>query len=185
MQNLVSLPDFASNMVTNPEHPVRINYPHASVTDHVADLQKDAKNPQPRREGNGEKAVPMQDVIFQRRHITLFNKALRDPNHKLRQAALEAMQGFTRAAESEDETRTLNQAAKEYGIPQKNLSEWVAKGLIPYENRNEYAIYLQRGVLDKVAPIYHDAREQRKPVAPILREMHDELFPESSPHTLK
>jgi hypothetical protein len=81
-----------------------------------------------------------------------------------------------------DEIRTLNQAAREYGIPHKNLSEWVAKGLIPYESRDKNAIYVRKGMLDKVAPVYRGAREQRKPAAPLLREMHNELFPASSTH---
>jgi hypothetical protein len=124
----------------------------------------------------------MQTVVFQRRHITLLNKALRDPSHRLREAALEAIQGFTRAAEREEDITTLNRAAKEYGIPHKNLSEWVAKGLIPYESRDKNSIYVRKGILDIVAPVYRGAREQGKPAAPILRDMHDELFPESSPH---
>jgi hypothetical protein len=161
------------------EDPIRNHYWHGSVPEHHADLIDQAKNPQAPQEETGEKGMPTQGVIFERRHITLLNKALRDPSHRLRDAALELMQGFTRAAER-DEIRTLNQAAKEYGIPHKNLSEWVAKGLIPYENRDKNAIYVRRGMLDKVAPVYHGAREQGKLAAPILKKMHDELFPSSS-----
>jgi hypothetical protein len=84
------------------------------------------------------------------------------------------------AAEREEDITTLNRAAKEYGISHKNLSEWVAKGLIPYESRDKNSIYVRKGILDKVAPVYRGAREQGKPAAPILRDMHDELFPESS-----
>jgi hypothetical protein len=168
-------------MPNTPENPVRINYSHASVPDHVADLHRQAENPQTPRLGNGEKAEPMQTVVFKRRHITLFNKALRDPNHRLRQAAELAMHGFTMAVER-DEITTLNQAAKEYGIPHKNLSEWVAKGLIPYESRDKNSIYVRKGMIDKVSRVYSGARERGKPAAPILREMHDELFPASSPH---
>jgi hypothetical protein len=178
----VSIPDYASNMVANSENPNRINYYHERVKEHLDDLRDQAKNPQT-QEGNGER-VPMQTIVFQRKHITLLNRALRDPSHRLRNTALALMQEFTRAAERGDETKTLNQAAKEYGIPQKNLSEWVAKGLIPYENRDEYAVYVRRDTLDKIAPVYRKAKDDRKPAAPILREMHDELFPESSPHPL-
>jgi hypothetical protein len=168
-------------MATNPEKPVGKPYFHSSdsVKEHLDDLAEQAKNP---RAGNGERAVPMQTVVFQRRHVTLLNRALRNPNHRLREAALEAMQGFTIAAEREEDITTLNSAAKEYGIPHKNLSEWVAKGLIPYESRDKNSIYVRKGILDKVAPVYRGAREQGKPAAPILREMHDELFPESSTH---
>jgi hypothetical protein len=171
-------------MVHNSENPARINYFHGSVPEHLDDLADQAKNPLAQRERDGEQGVPMQGVVFQRRHVTLLNRALRNPNHRLREAALEAIQGFTRAAEREEETTTLNRAAKEYGIPQKNLSEWVAKGIIPYESRDKNAIYVHKGMLNKIAPVYHGAREQGKPAAPILREMHDELFPASSPHPL-
>src|SRR5918999_621190 len=104
------------------ENPARIHYSHASVPEHIGDLQNEAKNPKLPITSKGEKDLPMQAVVFQRRHITLLNRALRDPDHPLRGAALELMQGFTRAAEREAITTTLNQAAKEYGIPQKNLS---------------------------------------------------------------
>ena len=123
----------------------------------------------------------MQGVIFQRRHITLLNRAFRDPSHQLRDAALALMQDFTKAAERAEEITTLNRAAKEYGIPHKNLSEWVAKGLIPYESRDKNSIYVRKSMLDKVSHVYRGAREQGKPAAPLLREMHDELFPASSP----
>jgi hypothetical protein len=172
---------FCNDMVTNPDNPVRNHYFHAPerVQEHKADLADQAKNPLAPREGSGEKRLPMQGVIFQRRDITLLNRALRDPNHRLRDAALELMQGFTRAAER-DEIRTLNQAASDYNIPHKNLSEWVAKGIIPYESRDQYAIYVRRETLDKIAPVYHEAKEQGKHAVPRLRKMHNELFPGSS-----
>jgi hypothetical protein len=168
-------------MANTSENPVRDTYLHENLPAHLKDLRDQANNPQA---GNGERAVPMQHVVFQRRHVTLLNRALRNPNHRLREAALEAIQGFTRAAEREEEFTTLNRGAKQYGIPQKNLSEWIAKGLIPYESRDKNAIYVRKGMLDKVAPVYRGAREQGKPAAPILREMHDELFPASSTHPL-
>jgi hypothetical protein len=168
------------------ENPVRNHYLHAPerLQEHKADLADQAKNPQTPRVGNGEKVVPMQTIVFERRHITLLNKALRDPSHRLRDAALELMQGFTRAAER-DEITTLNRASIEYHIPVKNLSDWVAKGVIPYENKDEYAIYVRRDVLDKVAPVYHQAKEQRKLAAPILKKMRDQLFPDSATSSQK
>jgi hypothetical protein len=171
-------------MATNPEKPVGIPYFHSSVPDHVDNLHEQARNPQTPREGSGEKAESMQTVVFQRRHITLFNKALRNPNHPLRQQAEQAMGGFVMATER-DEIITLNQAEKEYGIPNTSLSGWVAKGIIPYENRDEYAIYVRKDMLDKIAPVYHQAKEQRKLAGPILKKMHDVLFPDSSPSSRK
>jgi hypothetical protein len=171
-------------MVTNSENPIRNHYLHKSVPDHVGDLQKQSENPQAPREGIGEKGMPMEGVVFQRRHITLFNKALRNPNHPLRQQAEQAMGGFVLAADRAEIT-TLNQASKEYGIPNTSLSGWVAKGVIPYENRDEYAIYVRRDVLDKVAPVYQRAKEQGKLAAPILKKMRDELFPPRSTSSQK
>jgi hypothetical protein len=166
------------------ENPKRINYFHDRVKEHVDDLRDQAKNPQAPKESNGERGEPMQTVVFERRHITLLNRALRDPSHRLRDAAVELMQGFTRAAER-DEITTLNRASIEYHIPVKNLSDWVAKGVIPYENKDEYAIYVRRDVLDKVAPVYHQAKEQRKLAAPILKKMRDQLFPDSATSSQK
>jgi hypothetical protein len=168
------------------ENPVRNHYFHAParVPEHKADLDDQAKNPDAPREGTGEKGLPMQGVIFQRKDIMLLNKALRNPNHRLRDAAIQAMHGFTMAAKK-DEITTLNQAEKEYGIPNNTLSDWVAKGIIPYENRDEYAVYVRRGVLDKIAPVYHHAKEQRKLAGPMLKKMRDELFPDSSTNPRK
>jgi hypothetical protein len=180
LQSPASYPGFASNMAnTTPENLGNPHYFHASVPEHKADLVDQAKNPQKPREGTGEKRLPMQGVVFQRKDITLLNKALHNPNHRLRDAAVRAMQGFTMEAQR-DEITTLNQASSDYGIPHKNLSEWVAKGVIPYESRDQYAIYVRRETLDKVAPVYHEAREQGKHAVPRLRKMHDDLFPPSS-----
>jgi hypothetical protein len=154
------------------------HYYHASVPEHKADLADQAKNPLKPREGTGEKGLPMQGVIFQRKDITLLNKALRDPNHRLRDAAIQAMHSFTMAAKR-DEITTLNQAEKEYGIPNNTLSDWVAKGIIPYEDRDENAIYVRKDMLNKIAPVYHHAKEQRKLAGPLLKKMRDELFPDS------
>jgi hypothetical protein len=170
--------------VNTPENPVRFPYFHASLPEHKADLDDQARNPQTLRAGNGEKVEPMQTVVFDRRHITLLNKALRNPNHPLRQQAVQAMGGFVMATDRAEIT-TLTQAAKEYGIPQTNLSDWVAKGVIPYEKRDEYAVYVRRGTLDKVAPVYHQAKEQGKLAAPILKRMRDQLFPDSATSSIK
>jgi hypothetical protein len=173
-------PDDASNMAGNPENSVRVlPYSHSNVPYHVAHLRKQAESPQAQRSKKREKALPMQGVIFDSRQIDLFNEALRNPDHRLRQAAERAMQGFTVAAEKAEIT-TLNRAASEYHIPHKNLSEWVAKGVIPYESRDQYAIYVRREILDKVAPVYHHAKEQGKLAAPILKKMRDDLFPAPS-----
>jgi hypothetical protein len=168
-------------MVTNPEHRARIPYSHADLTKHVEDLGKIPENPQVPKPGGIEQAVPMQRVVFDRKYIDLFNEAVKNPEHRLRRAAEQVMQGFSEAAERA-EVATLSQASREYHIPLKNLSEWVRKGLLPY-TREKNAILLRRESLDKVAPVYHEATEQGKLAAPILRTMHDELFPASTKTT--
>jgi hypothetical protein len=152
-----------------------IPYFHGSVPEHKADLDNQAETPRTPRSRKREKALPMQGVVFESRHVDLLNEALRNPDHRLRQAAERAMQGFTVAAEKA-EVATLSQASREYHIPLKNLSDWVRKGLLPY-TREKNAIILRREALEKVAPIYYQANEQGKLAAPILRQMHDELFP--------
>jgi hypothetical protein len=117
MRNPVIFPHCSSNMATHPEKPVSINYSHASVPDHVDDLHKQAENPQAPREGEREKALPMQGVIFDSRHIDIFNQALQDPNHEHRQAAERAMQGFARAVEKPDGI-SINSAAREFNVPE-------------------------------------------------------------------
>jgi hypothetical protein len=175
LQSPVSYSGFATNMGTTSEHSARIPYSHADLPKHVEDLQKIPENPQAPKPGDREQAVPMQRVVFDRKYIDLFNEAAKNPEHRLRRAAERVMQGFSEAAERA-EVATLSQASREYHIPLKNLSDWVRKGLLPY-TREKNAILLRRESLDKVAPVYHEATEQGKLAAPILRKMHDELFP--------
>jgi hypothetical protein len=168
-------------MANTSENPVRNHYLHdpERLQEHIGDLQKHAENPQGLRLRKRETAPPMEQAVFERRHVDLFNEALTNPDHRLRSAAERAMQWFTVTAEKA-EVATLNKAANEYRIPHKNLSEWVAKGVIPYESRDQYAIYVRREILDKVAPVYHQAKEQGKLAAPILKKMRDDLFPAPS-----
>jgi hypothetical protein len=104
-------------MVTNPEHPVQIHYSHTSVPDHVDDLHKQAENPQTPRAGNGEKAVPMQQVVFDRRHVTLLLEALKNPNHPLRQQAEQLMGSFAGVAEKQRES-TIGASTGEVKVPE-------------------------------------------------------------------
>src|SRR5687767_1855063 len=99
LQSPVSSAGFATNMVTNPEHLARIQYSHADLPKHVDDLRKIPENPQAPKPGSREKVVPMQRVVFDRRHIDLFNAALENPDHEHRRAAEQAMRGFTLAVE--------------------------------------------------------------------------------------
>ena len=165
-------------MATNPEHHARIPYSHADIPKHVDDLGKIPENPQAPKPREREQAVPMQRVVFDRKYIDLFNEAVKNPEHRLRRAAEQVMQGFSEAAERA-EVATLSQASREYNIPLKNLSDWVRKGLLPY-TREKNAILLKRESLVKVVPVYREATEQGKLAAPILRKMHDELFPRST-----
>jgi hypothetical protein len=154
--------------VTMPTPEVPDHYPHTSVPEHALWLVEE-----------GKAQTPKKGTIFERSDAKLFFEALEDPDHKYKHEAEAAIQGFTKAVEKSKVT-SLNRAAKTYGIPMKNLSEWVAKGLIPHEYRDKNAIYVTTETLEKVAPVYYETREQGQLTAPLLRKMHDELFPPSS-----
>jgi hypothetical protein len=134
--------DCASNMVTNPENPVRINYSHTSVPDHVADLHKQAENPQAPREGKEEKAVSMQRrVVYESGHAQdeieqlpenlqqpakELIAALGNPKHALRSAAEQVVRVFAVASEKGGKSKvpevyavvaTLEEAAEKIGVP--------------------------------------------------------------------
>jgi hypothetical protein len=175
-------------MATHPDKPAY--YSH-TMPNHGSEIVREGKwqqrnelkteNPQVQKARKREKAHPMPQVVFDRRHVDLFNEALNNPDHRLRSSAERAIYGFTVAAEKA-EVATLSQASREYHIPLKSLSEWVRKGLLPY-TREKNAILLRREALDKVAPVYHEASEQGKQAVPFLRKMHDELFPASTNNT--
>jgi hypothetical protein len=168
-------------MPTNPEHPVRIPYSHASVPDHVDDLQKQAENPQKPREGSGEKVVPMQRVVFDRRHIDLFNQALQDPNHEHRRAAERAMRGFTRAVEKPEKPQgiSINAAAEEFNVPENFFWRWskqrrvipiVAEGI-----GQGSPTYIDKEKAQEVAEIYHEAKRQRRQPKKLLESKYPDI----------
>jgi len=158
------MPDCAPNMSNIAENPVRNHYLHAPerLEEHKADLDDQAKNPQKPREGNGEKAVSMQRVVFDSRHVDLFNQAVQDPNHRLRRAAEQAMRGFARAAEK-PEGISIHSAAREYNVPQTFLWRWAKiKGIIPIllEGKGKgSATLIDRERAQEVAGIYHEAKD--------------------------
>jgi hypothetical protein len=158
----VVFPDFAPNIATNPENPIR-HYSHTSVTDHVDDLRKQAKNPQAPRVGNGEKAVPMQRVVFEPRHIDLFNQALKDPNHQHRQEAEKAMRGFTRAVEK-PKGMSIRSASRELNVPQAFLWRWTKQmRIIPILAEGSGSgsnTLIDREKAQEVAEIYREAKQQ-------------------------
>ena len=149
-------------MVANPEHRARIPYSHADIPKHVDDLGKIPENPQQaQKPGNGEKAVSMQQVIFDRRHIDLFNQALQDPTHEHRRAAERAMRGFARSVEK-PQGISLNSAASEFNVPQTFLWRWAKiKGAIPIlaeGNRRGSPTLIDKGKAQEVADLYHEAK---------------------------
>jgi transposase len=170
-------------MATNPENPIR-NYSHTSVPDHVADLRKQAENPQEPRESNGEKALPLQAVIYVNRHAKRFLEALGNPNDPFRPAAERAMRGFARAVEKPPVDKTegisLNSAAREFNVPRSFLWRWTKQyRVIPMLSEGKgigSPTYLDRGKAQEVAEIYHEAKRQHKQPKKLL----EEKYPESS-----
>jgi hypothetical protein len=167
-------------MATNPDNPARINYSHTSVPDHVADLQKQAENPQAPRAGNGEKAVPMQGVIFQSRHARLLVEALETPNHKYQHRALQAVRRFTAAIEKDmaqdlikDKGIVIEQASRKYGVPASTLRGWEAMGLLTvlYRGRGKQGVYYNEEEIARAAPIYHQAKQQGEQPAKLIKAM--------------
>jgi hypothetical protein len=145
--------------------PIRNHYPHASdsVPEHVDDLHKQAENPQAPRAGNGETAVPMKGVVFDPRHIDLFNAALSNPDHEHRRAAERAIRGFARSVEK-PKGMSINSAARELNVPQRFLWRWAKqKGIIPILVEGEgsgSAIIIDRAKAEEAAGFYHEAKQQ-------------------------
>jgi hypothetical protein len=128
-------------MGNTPENPVLNHYLHVSVPDHVADLQKQARNPQEQSTSNWEKALPMQRVVYESGHapdeIEQLPENLQQPakeliaalgnrNHALRSAAEQAVRVFAVTAEKTGEFKvpeiyqvvaTLKEAADKVGVP--------------------------------------------------------------------
>jgi hypothetical protein len=168
-------------MVTNSEHRVRIPYSHASVSDHVNDLHKQAENPQAPKAGSGEKAVPMQRVVFDRKQIDLFNAALENPDHEHRRAAERAMRGFTRAVEKPEKPQgiSINAAAEEFKVPENFFWRWskqrrvipiVAEGI-----GQGSPTYLDREKAQEVAEVYHEAKRQRRQPKKLLESKYPDI----------
>ena len=75
---------------------------------------------------------------------------------------------------------TLNKASKTYGISVQTFSEWVAKGLIPYEYRDKNAIYLAEEIAQEVGRDNQEGKEMGVQTARLLRERREKYFPPAS-----
>jgi hypothetical protein len=183
VQSPASYPGFATNMVTNSEHRVRIPYARTSVKEHVDDLRKQAENPHTPVVGKGEKAVPMQHVVFVNRQARLLLEALGNPNHPNRREAQQAIRRFTLAVEKPQEKpqgMTMNSAAQEFNVPRNFLWRWSKqRRVIPILEEGTgigSPTYLDREKAQEVAEIYHEAKRQGKQPKKLL----EEKYPESS-----
>jgi hypothetical protein len=152
-------------MANASENPVRIHYyhDHERVKEHVDDLSEQAKNPEKPREETGEKGIPMQGVIFDPSHFELFNEALRDPNHPLRQEAEKALGGFAQAAQRRRGI-SASSASREFHAPTKFFIRWAKQfGIIPILDEGKgqgSAMILDRVKAQEAADIYHKAKQQ-------------------------
>jgi hypothetical protein len=168
-------------MVNTPDNPARNHYFHAPerLQEHKADLDDQARNPQVAREGTGEKGLPMQGVIFDRRHIDLFNQALQDPNHEYRRAAERAMRGFTRVVEK-PKGMSIRSAARELNVPQAFLWRWTARmGIIPILAAGSGSgsdTLIDKDKAQEVAEIYREAKKQHvQPIKLYQRKYPDQF----------
>jgi hypothetical protein len=174
-------------MATNSENPVPIrnHYSHnsASLPDHVTDLQKQAENPQSPQEGSGEKAVPMQGVIFDRNHYDLFTEALQDPNHPLRQAAEQAMRGFARAAEK-PKGMSIRSASRELNVPHAFLWRWARQfGIIPILAEGSGSgsnTIIDREKAQEAAEFYREGKQQHVQPIKLYQRKYPDQFRGSS-----
>jgi hypothetical protein len=172
-------------MATNPENPGRItpvNYFHGGVPEHLADLNDQAKNPHAPKEGNGDKVVPMQRVIFVSRQARLLLDALGNPNHPNRRDAEQAMRRFTRAVErravEKPKGMTMNSAAQEFNVPRSFLWRWTKQyRVIPMLLEGKgigSATILDRERVQEVAETYHEAKRQGKQPKKLLEQKYPE-----------
>jgi hypothetical protein len=168
---------------TTPENLGNPHYFHASVPEHKADLDDQAKNPQTSREGTGEKGLPMQGVVFQSREAKLLFEALEKPDHKYRQQARQAVRRFTAAVEKanahdliQDKGILIQEASQLYGIPASTIADWTDIGLITvhYRGRGKQGVYIDKQEIAAAAPIYHDAKQKREQPARRLKAMREQ-----------
>ena len=131
---------------------------------------------QPSSQPEQGEQVPRKGTVFERSDARLFFEALENPDHRYNLQAEAALQGFTKAVEKARVT-SLNKVSSAYGIPIKNLSEWVAKGLIPYVSRDKNAIYLSKEIAEEVARDAQEAKEMGVQTARLLRERREKYFP--------
>jgi hypothetical protein len=162
----ITLIHHISDMVTQaslPGEPTQQDKQAKAISQHVEQLREEAK--------------PPQGIIYQRgnlpknyeTHAKQFVEALGNQQHSLRQPAEQALKGFVVATEK-PQLSSLSQASREYHLPLKSLSRWVALDLIPAKYRDKDTIYIANETLEEVARIYQEAKEQNVPPAKLLKE---------------
>ena len=154
-------------MVNTPENPVRNHYLPASVPEHKADLDDQAKNPQAPRERTGERALPMQGVIFENRYAKRLFEALDNPNDP------------DRLAVDKPDGITINSAAQEFNVPENFFWRWAKKRrLIPIVSEGKgqgSPTYLDKEKAQEVAEVYHEAKRQRRQPKKLLEAKYPEI----------
>jgi hypothetical protein len=171
-------------MVNTFENLARNTYLHENLPAHLKDLRDQANNPQAQKEGNREKAVPMQQVIFVNRQARLLLDALGNPNHPNRRDAEQAMRRFSRSVEKraieKPKGMTLNSAAQEFNVPRNFIWRWSKqRRVIPIVAEGSgigSPTYLDREKAQEVAEIYHEAKRQG--VQP--KKLLEQKYPDSS-----
>jgi transcriptional regulator with XRE-family HTH domain len=132
-----------------------------------------------RKPARPEQAGQRQGVIFDSRHVDLFNAALRDPNHPNRREAEQAMRGFARAVEK-PKGMSIRSAARELNVPQAFLWRWTKQmGIIPVLAEGSGSgsdTLIDREKAQEVSEIYREAKQQRiQPIKLYQRKYPDQF----------
>jgi len=185
-QSLSNIHGYPTNPPDDNSHLKAEGLPHVAELRVQADLGREtiheaeqAKDVRPHVEQLREEAnIPRGVIIYQRgglpknyeAHAKQFVEALGNQQHSLRQPAEQALQEFVVATEK-PQLSSLSQASREYHLPLKSLSRWVALELIPAKYRDKDTIYIANETLEEVSRIYQEAKEQNVPPAKLLKEM--------------
>jgi hypothetical protein len=105
-----------------------------------------------------------------------FLEALRNPEDSLNHAAKQGLHVFAETM-AQTEGKSLSQAAREHNIPHGSLAGWVRRRLVPTLYKDSHTTYIANDTAKSVVDLNQKAREEGKPLARLLKEMRDKIFP--------
>jgi ribosomal protein S6--L-glutamate ligase len=175
--------DSAANTTTQEAQSVRNHYAH-TMPEHAPELID---------EGNWEQA-PKKGIVYKRPRSHYDSDYLRENADQIAELIVDTLKTDDPARSPElkqalhvivesvakSKGTSLNQASRKHRIPHKNLSEWVAKGLIPVLYRDRNTIYIANNTAEELSHDYQDAKEMGYQPARLLRERREKYFPQTS-----